>query len=400
MLEPKYFYRKLDSLLAGIGKEKTGQDFLFNILMKLEDTFGTDLQIRRGRIYQEVAAGFELIHPVEEDDNDYTDRIPSDTYEIQLILRSRLYLFDDPGASTPFKNFTGYEYSVPAAFVVNSPDQKYIFVFELMSGWVREEIEFCLNAVRRAVNYRLFSEAVIGELQQAARIQQSLIASVPPVIPGWDIAARSKPAELVGGDLYDYFKFEADEFGICFGDASGHGLPAALMVRDVVTGLRMGVEKHMKMVYTLKKLNEVIYRGSYSTSFISLFFAEFENNGNLFYANGGHPAPLLFKKSGLVELQPTGLIFGAFPDISIKRSFAHMDEGDTLLLYSDGIIERQNGNEEFFTVERVKQIVREHQTMGASELIEVIFEGADKFGGGAKWDDDATLMVIKKVKTA
>ncbi len=398
MLEPKYFYRKLDSLLAGIGKEKTGQDFLFNILIKLEDSFGSDLQISRGRIYEEVAANFELIYPVEENTKGYTEKFPSEMHETQLILRSRLYIFDNPGASTPFKNFSGYEYSVPAAFVVNSPDQKYIFVFELMSGWVREEIEFCLNAVRRAVNYRLFSEAVIGEMQQAARIQQSLLASVPPSIPGWDIAARSKPAELVGGDLYDYFRFEAEDFGICFGDASGHGLPAALMVRDVVTGLRMGVEKHMKMVYTLKKLNEVIYRGSYSTSFISLFFAEFENNGNLFYANGGHPAPLIFKKKSIVELQPTGLIFGAFPDISIKRSFAHMDEGDILLLYSDGIIERQNADEEFFAISNVISLVREHENLGASEIIELIFEEADKFGGGAKWEDDATLMVIKKIK--
>ncbi len=399
MLEPKYFYRKLDSLLAGIGKEKTGQDFLFNILIKLEDSFGSDLQIRRGRIYEEVAASFELIYPVEENTKGYTERFPSEMHEIQLILRSRLYIFDNPGASTPFKNFPGFEYSVPAAFVVNSPDQKYIFVFELMSGWVREEIEFCLNAVRRAVNYRLFSEAVIGEMQQAARIQQSLLASVPPSIPGWDIAARSKPAELVGGDLYDYFRFEAEDFGICFGDASGHGLPAALMVRDVVTGLRMGVEKHMKMVYTLKKLNEVIYRGSYSTSFISLFFAEFENNGNLFYANGGHPAPLIFKKKSIVELQPTGLIFGAFPDISIKRSFAHMDEGDILLLYSDGIIERQNADEEFFAISNVISLVREHENLGASEIIELIFEEADKFGAGAKWEDDATLMIIKKIKS-
>lgn len=399
MLEPKYFYRKLDSLLAGIGKEKTGQDFLFNILIKLEDSFGSDLQIRRGRIYEEVAASFELIYPVEENTKGYTERFPSEMHEIQLILRSRLYIFDNPGASTPFKNFPGFEYSVPAAFVVNSPDQKYIFVFELMSGWVREEIEFCLNAVRRAVNYRLFSEAVIGEMQQAARIQQSLLASVPPSIPGWDIAARSKPAELVGGDLYDYFRFEAEDFGICFGDASGHGLPAALMVRDVVTGLRMGVEKHMKMVYTLKKLNEVIYRGSYSTSFISLFFAEFENNGNLFYANGGHPAPLIFKKKSIVELQPTGLIFGAFPDISIKRSFAHMDEGDILLLYSDGIIERQNADEEFFAISNVISLVREHENLGASAIIELIFEEADKFGAGAKWEDDATLMIIKKIKS-
>ncbi len=399
MLEPKYFYRKLDALLAGIGKEKTGQDFLVNIVTRLETVFGNDLQIGNGRIYEEVTGNFELIYPENPDTAEYAFKVAVDIPEVVLVLKTRLYIFDDPSAITVFKPAEQTGYSVPAVLMVNSPEKRFIFVFELRSGWVREEIEFCLNAVRRAVNYRLFSEAVIGEMQQAARIQQSLLASVPPAIPGWEIAARSKPAELVGGDLYDYFRFDADDFGICFGDASGHGLPAALMVRDVVTGLRMGVEKHMKMVYTLKKLNEVIYRGSYSTSFISLFFAEFENNGNLFYANGGHPSPLIFKKNRIEELHPTGLIFGAFPDISIKRSFAHMDEGDILLLYSDGIIERQNANEEFFTIKEVIKLVKKHGSKPAAQIIEIIFEEADKFGGGVKWDDDATLMVIKKIKS-
>ena len=96
------------------------------------------------------------------------------------------------------------------------------------------------------------------------------------------IAGFSKPAELVGGDLFDYFNFDNEEFGVCIGDASGHGLPAALLVRDVVTGLRMGLEKQMKMVYTFKKLNNVIYRSVYSTRFISLFYAEIQKDGNLF----------------------------------------------------------------------------------------------------------------------
>lgn len=399
MLEPKYFYRKLDSLLAGIGKEKTGKAFLVNIVTLLEKTFGDDLQIRRGRIYEEVTGNYELIYPGDGESGNYTLKISADSPEVTTVVKTRLYIFDEPTENTKFLQIERYGYSVPAAFVVNNPDKRFIFVFELLSGWVREEIEFCLNAVRRAVNYRLFSEAVIGEMQQAARIQQSLLTSIPPSFEGWDIAAKSKPAELVGGDLYDYFRFDANEFGICFGDASGHGLPAALMVRDVVTGLRMGVEKHMKMVYTLKKLNEVIYRGSYSTSFISLFFAEFENNGNLFYANGGHPSPLIFNNKGIQELHPTGLIFGAFPDISIKRSFAHMEEGDLLLLYSDGIIERQNADQEFFTINEVTKVIKKHKSKKAADIIEILFEEADKFGNGVKWEDDATLMVIKRIKT-
>ena len=133
------------------------------------------------------------------------------------------------------------------------------------------------------LNYKLFSESVKSELEQAVHIQQSLLPTSALEYSGFEIFGRSQPAELVGGDLYDYYSYDKDGFGVCIGDASGHGIPAALMVRDVVTGLRMGLEKHMKMVHTLKKLNNVIYQSVYSTRFISLFYAEIESDGNIFY---------------------------------------------------------------------------------------------------------------------
>lgn len=399
MIEPKIFYRKLDYLLSKIGKEKSGEDFLFYIVTKLEQTFGDDLSIYDGRIYQETNMGFELIFPIEGVIRDgLVKKISLNSKALMSIIKSRSYIFDNPLEGGEFKMQSSFEYSVPAGLLVHSPENRWVFVFDLKSGWVREEIEFCMNAVRRAINYRLFSEAVISEMQQAARIQQSLLPAAPPVIPGYDIAAYSIPAELVGGDLYDFYLFENDEFGFCLGDASGHGLPAALMVRDVVTGLRMGVEKHMKMVHTLKKLNEVIYRGAYSTSFISLFFAELEKNGNLFYANGGHPSPLLFNGSEVIELQPTGLIFGAFRDIDLHRAFAHIDIGGVLVIFTDGILERKNKDDEFYSVSEIEKIVKANLTKSAKEILELIFDHVEKFGNNSKWEDDATIMIIKRTE--
>ncbi|MBK6680075.1 MAG: hypothetical protein IPG53_08630 [Ignavibacteriales bacterium] len=142
MLEPKYFYRKLDSLLAGIGKEKTGKAFLVNIVTLLEKTFGDDLQIRRGRIYEEVTGNYELIYPGDGESGNYTLKIPADSIEVTTVLKTRLYIFDEPTVITKFLPIERHGYSVPAAFVVNNPDKRFIFVFELLSGWVREEIEF------------------------------------------------------------------------------------------------------------------------------------------------------------------------------------------------------------------------------------------------------------------
>ncbi len=397
MLEPKYFYRKLDSLLNKIGQEKSGKDFLFTIVDEIEKTFGPDLNIGNGRIYEERENEYSLISKISFKDNYIVTNIPFDSEAIQAILKWKTYIFDDPLLTIDKSINIQKEYRIPAAITVRSTEQRWIFVFELKSGWIREEIEFCLNAVRTVLNYRLTSESVTGEMQHAAQIQQSLLPASAPEFSGFDIAGKSIPAELVGGDLYDYYTFDSDICGVCVGDASGHGLPAALLVRDVVTGLRMGLEKHFKMVYTFKKLNTVIHRSVYSTSFVSLFYGEIEKNGNILYVNAGHPAPLLFDGENFTELESTGLVFGALPEIDLSRGHALMKNGNVLVLFSDGIFERQNNKQEEFGIEGIKEVVKKNISKSAVEIMNEIFDASFKFGGSRKWEDDATIVVVKKI---
>lgn len=396
MLEPKYFYRKLDSLLNKIGQEKSGKDFLFTIVDEIEKTFGPDLNIGNGRIYEEHENEYVLISPLNSQAKHILKSIPFDSEALQAILKWKTYIFDNPALTIDKSINYQKEYRIPAAITVRSTDERWVFVFELKSGWIREEIEFCLNAVRTVLNYRLTSESVTGEMQHAAQIQQSLLPASPPEFNGFDIAGKSIPAELVGGDLYDYFNYDNDIFGVCVGDASGHGLPAALLVRDVVTGLRMGLEKHFKMVYTFKKLNTVIHRSVYSTSFVSLFYGEIEKNGNILFVNAGHPAPLLYDGESFSELESTGLVFGALPEIDLSRGHAIMKSGNVLVLFSDGIFERQNYKQEEFGLNGIKDVIKSNINKSAAEIINAIFEASFKFGGSRKWEDDATIVVVKK----
>ena len=397
MIEPKEFYRKLDSILNKIGHEKSGKDFLFVIAKEIERTFGNELRIGNGRIYEQNGDEFILIYASSKPGIVTTAKnIPTKSEAMQSILNSQTYIFDNPGFSIGDLQ-TGIEYAIPAAITVTSPNSSWIFVFELKSGWIREEIEFCLNAVRSSLNYRLFSESVKSELEQAVQIQKSLLPLKPPKILGYDIAGHSQPAELVGGDLYDFFEPGGEEFGFCIGDASGHGIPAALMARDVITGLRMGIEKHMKMIYTLKKLNSVIYRSAYSTRFVSLFYAEMEEKGNLFYVNAGHPSPLLFHNNKVTALETSGIVFGALPEIELSRSFINLPVDSTLVLFSDGICERQNNKAEEFDIELLKKVILQNQKFNSEKILEVIFESANEFGGKKKWKDDATAVVIKRI---
>ncbi len=397
MTEPKEFYRKLDSLLSKIGQGKSGKDFLFTIVKELEKTFGSDLHIGKGYVYERNGDEFLLLSPDQE--NSYVENsLPAESEAVQSVLNSKTYIFDNPGLSIGFKSGIKKEYIIPVAITVYNQENRWIFIFELTSGWIREEIEFCLNAVRSVLNYRLLSESIKSEYEQAFQIQQSLLPTSALEIPGYQVAGRSQPAELVGGDLYDYFKFDDGEFGFCIGDASGHGIPAALVARDVIIGLRMGIEKHMKMVHTLKKLNKVIYQSVYSTRFISLFFAEMELSGNIFFINAGHPSPFIVLKDKVTNLDTTGLIFGAFPDIELHRSYVKLERGGILVLYSDGILERQNKKGEEFNIDRLQNVVLQNKDKSADEILMLIFKTAHDFGKGKKWKDDATAIVIKRLE--
>src|SRR5204862_6068452 len=127
--------------------------------------------------------------------------------------------------------------------------------------------------------------------RQVAEIQDGLLREAPPRLPGFEIAYRSIPAEEVGGDFCDFVHVAEDLVGFAIGDASGHGLPAALMVRDIVTGLRMGLEKHLRMEYVFSKLNRVIHRSNLSSTYVPALYGDLEPPGNVSYVNPGDPPP-------------------------------------------------------------------------------------------------------------
>lgn len=399
MIEPKEFYRKLDSLLGKIRMLRSGTDFLFTISKELEKTFSHDLHIERGRIYEKNGDEYVLVSPLSNHEDIAIEvSLPVNSNAVKSILTSKTYIFDNPELDLGLRDINKKYYAIPAAINVYNQENDWILIFELRSGWVREEVEFCLNAVRSVLVYRLLSESIKGEYEQAFLIQKSLLPTSSLSISGYQIAGNSKQAELVGGDIFDYYKFNEEEFGFCIGDASGHGIPAALMARDVIIGLRMGLENQMKMAHTINKLNRVIHKSVYSTKFISLFYAEIEANGNLFYVNAGHPSPIMVYKNEVTELNSTGLVLGALPEIDLRRSYKNILPGSALVLFTDGIVERQNNLDEEFGLTRLKDVILKNKEKSADEILDSVFQAADDFGEKLKWKDDATVVVIKRIE--
>jgi sigma-B regulation protein RsbU (phosphoserine phosphatase) len=396
VFQPKLFYRELDRLLHEIDVG-TGDDLWFRWLVnQIVERFGPALWIENGRLYTEDERGFVLSHDVHSRDPEVEGLVLEAGYPpLELVLAHGVYIYDESvlGQNLALEDRLGGSES--AALLVNS-DPRRILAFGLRTGWEREHLDFALNTIRNAVNQRLSVVHLKTDFAQATEIQRSLLPQTLPAFPGFALAARSIDASSVGGDFYDFLPQGPDILGIGVGDASGHGLGAALLARDVVTGLRMGAEREFKMVPMIERLNRVIAKSRLSTRFVSLFYGELEANGNLFYVNAGHPWPWVFGEGGVRRLNVGGSILGPLETSSFKRGFAHVDRGGTLVIVTDGFLERENKKGEMFGENRLERAVRETLGQKAPAILENLFRVANKFGGGRPWGDDTTAVVVTR----
>jgi len=394
-LEAKLLYRRLDSLLGVLDVSRPGKAIVVSFLEEAFRTLRDDLRLRAAALYAEGREGFTLVKTVGDPRSPPREALAAGASPVALVLQHGVYIFPDSAAEgTPFR--AGVLPRGPAAaLAVGSRGDRHLIFFLVGEGWVREELDFALNTVRAALGSRLMEERMRGGFREAAEIQQSLLLDELPDFPGFELAARSVPAEEVGGDFFDFIPFDGELLGFAIGDASGHGLPAALLVRDVVTGLRMGIERELKVGPVLTKLNRVIHRSRLSSRFVSVFYGELESEGNLIYVNAGQQPPMLFSRGHVLELTTGGTVIGPLPEVRFQRGVVRLDPGDVLLAMTDGIFDRRSEAGEFFGETRLRRLVQESKDP-APALLERIFAEAFAFGDNRPWEDDATAVVIRR----
>jgi hypothetical protein len=395
-LDAKLLYRRLDSLFAGLDPGQPQADLLEGFLEQAFKTLKDDLRLSAGLLYEERRDAFTLTRTVGDPGTPVAEEIDPALPPVREIFRHRVYIFADPSAPASPQALGWLPPAAAAAVVMGRRPKRALLVFVLAEGWVHEELDFTLNTVRAALGSRLQDERVRGSFEKAAEIQQSLLVEEPPEFPGFDIACRSVPTEEVGGDFYDFHTFGDEMIGLAIGDASGHGLPAALLVRDVVTGLRMGIEKDLKVAHVFRKLNRVIHKSNLSSRFISVFYGELEREGTLVYVNAGHQPPLIFRPGGIDTLTIGGTVIGPLPEVEFRRGVAQIAPGETLVMCTDGIIERRDRSGAFLGEEGLVRLVREAERGSADEILDHVFDVAWRWGAGRPWEDDATLVVVKR----
>ena len=404
MATAKLLYRRLDALFGSLktrrSQSKLVETFLEEALASLKD----DLRLRGGIVYVERRDNFALLKATGDAGAPVAETLDPALTPLSELARHRVYIFSAPDAEGSPQRLGLLPRHAVAGLIVGQRPQRYAILFVLADGWQLEEVDFALNTIRASLDARLVDQRVRGSFREAAEIQQSLLVEEPPEFPGYELAARSVPADEVGGDFYDFYDLGEGTLGLAIGDASGHGLPAALLVRDVVTGLRMGIEKELKIAHVFTKLNRVIHRSRLSSRFVSVFYSELERDGNLVYVNAGHQPPILFFREQTpgklceVELSNGGTVIGPLPEARFQRGFARLHPGEVLLLLTDGILERRDKKGEFFGDERVRSLVREHQSQPATVILERLFDAALAWGDARPWEDDATIVVVKRAE--
>ena len=269
-------------------------------------------------------------------------------------------------------------------------DDEYILAFSVDPAAPEDDLVASLGILRLAVDQKLRQDRYVSALQEARRIQMSILPK-RALRKGRarDRGLHDARPSSSGGDYFDFIPVSDRILGIAIADASGHGLPAALQVRDVYTGLRMAVERDFKIVRTVERLNRIIHESRLTTRFVSLFYGEIEDNGSIMYVNAGHPHPLHFHGGTITPLIQTGPRARAHGQRDVQRgATAASSPGDALLLYTDGMVEAHAATTKSSGSGRLTKAFLAMRDRPCDEIArELISPGREWSGGGEPEDD-------------
>jgi phosphoserine phosphatase RsbU/P len=233
------------------------------------------------------------------------------------------------------------------------------------------------------------------EIAEARAIQEGFLPKEIPQLAGYEIAAAWQSARVVGGDYFDVLPFDGEICGLCIADVAGKGLPAALLMSNLQAAVRGLASPSLSPEALCARLNALLCRNIASDRFVTLFYAHLDGPARqLRYVSAGHNPPFVLHRDGSHErLREGGLVLGVFANQSFKSGTVQLQSGDRMVLYTDGVTEASNSEDEEFGENRVLQVLQQDPTRTAAEIQKNILQAAAQFSRGP-WQDDATLLVV------
>jgi len=394
--------KKVEQVVGDIERADDVDDTIRTVIEGVIGQLGGELGILGGRLYKRHADHYHLRVGFGQARNAPAGVTVSRAYApIQQVLEAGSVFMtpSDPGVDPAFEERIGAREF--AAIEVG--EEEYILAFDVDAGTHREDVLFSLGILRHALNQKIRQERLAGVFNEARKIQASILPRRDPQYHDFEIHGRTRQMESMGGDFYDYIPISDKILGLGIADVSGHGLPAALQVRDIYMGLRMGLARDFKIVRTLERLNDIIHRSTLTSRFVSMFYGELDSTGLFIYVNAGHPPPFQLEADGeVVYLEEGGPVLGPLPEANYERGMVHVAPGDLLVFYTDGITETPGCDDgvveepDEFGLERLVEVARRHRGEPARAIVDAIFGAVERWCEERPPMDDRTVMVVRR----
>jgi sigma-B regulation protein RsbU (phosphoserine phosphatase) len=240
-----------------------------------------------------------------------------------------------------------------------------------------------------------------SELELAQDVQKMLLPQEVPNIPGLEIAAFSRPAQIVGGDYFDFIDFSNGFHGLAIADVAGHGVSASLHMASIQALLRTLVPVNKSPAEVMRQVHKLFIHNIRFETFVTFFIGAFDSSTKrLTYCNAGHQPPLVLHKTmskneSVEMLRPTGAAIGLVEEAEFAEKTIELQEEDLLVLYTDGVTESVNPQNQEFGRERLVKLSREVNNTPVREVVQHIRQRLEEFSEGEPLADDTTIVLCK-----
>jgi sigma-B regulation protein RsbU (phosphoserine phosphatase) len=389
------------------------KEMLVEVLNQIVDN--EEISVTGGRIWKlnPENVTYQLLYQtgtIEKIDPDFSIEI--DDYPLfDLVAKERTILGDETNEVLKQKGILKYSASgVGEKFKLNGKAY-YEYILALNSDDINEDLMLTLNIIATALTsqikqkrYSTSAKELIADLDKARLLQKSILPEHEYEFHNYVIFGVTDPAEIVGGDFFDYLEIgeDKDRLGVIVGDAASKGVSAAAEAMYISGALRMASSFEIKISPFMKRMNQLVNRIFSDDKFASLFYGELSTDkGGLFlYANAGHNPPFLVrsKSDEITLLNSTGPLLGPTPNAKYTVDNINFMLNDVLLIYSDGVTDSSDAGFEAYGEERLIKRLKEIKHLSPKEITYSILDDVISFSKSGQYSDDKTLVVIKRVK--
>jgi len=409
------YYRDLHHTIETITSRffATESEMLLAVVQELVKQ--QEIQILGGRIWKFSLEkhGYEIIYQTAKKSKIESDFIlsVSDLPLFDNLEKERTVLRSETNDILKKKGISRYYASGVGNKIKFNGKKYYEYLLAFNSTNVSIEYKYLLNIIATVVTSKLkqwrsskSERHLKADIDKARLLQIAILPQHEYPFHGFDLYGITYPADIVGGDFFDYLEIgdDKDRLGIVLGDAASKGVAASAEAMYISGAIRMAMTFEIKIVTLLRRINTLVNKIFSDDKFSSLFYGELSNDksGLFLYTNAGHNPPFFYKskEKKIYYLNPTGPVLGPAPKANYTVDSILFEKGDVLLIYSDGMIDSADKDFVAFGEEKIEKIFTENVHRSSKDIAALLIEAVVKYAEGGMYNDDKTVVIIKKTE--